>query len=140
MTKARQPEFGMKTTVKQRENYRERPGGITGKGFLPGQSGNPQGRPRTAKFSDAARRLAEELGQGGKTGAEHLAEHCFRQALKGSARHAELFLHYTEGKPKQGVELSGPDGGAMKFENMSEAELDQRLKALLEKYQQEKEA
>jgi hypothetical protein len=41
-------------------------------------------------------------------------------------------------KPKQDVELSGPNGDAMKFENMSEAELDPRLKALLEKYQQEK--
>jgi len=96
-----------KTTGKQRE---KRPGGITGKGFLPGPSGNPQGRPRTAKFSDAARRLTEEIGQNGKTGAEQLAEHCFRCALKGSARHAELFLAYTEGKPKQCVELSGPNG------------------------------
>jgi hypothetical protein len=137
MTKARQPEFGMKTTVKQRENCGKRPGGITGKGFLPGSSGNPQGRPRTAKFSDAARRLAEEIGQDGTTGAEQLAEHCLCQALKGSARHAELFLNYTEGKPKQGVELSGPNGDAMKFENMSEAELDARLKELLEKYQVE---
>ena len=127
----------MKTTAKQRGG--ELPGGITGKGFLPGQSGNPQGRPRTAKFSEACRRLAEEIGQKGTTGAEQLAEHCFRRALKGSARHAELFLAYTEGKPKQGVELSGPDGGAMKFEDMSEAEIDARLKALLEKYQQEKE-
>jgi hypothetical protein len=57
--------------------------------------------------------------------------------MKGSARHAELFLAYTEGKPKQGVDLSGPNGDT-KFENMSEAELDARLKALLEKYQQEK--
>jgi len=83
--------------------------------------------------------IAEEIGQNAATGAEQLAEYCFRRALKGSARHAELFLNYTEGKPKQGVELSGPDGGAMKFEDMSEAEIDARLKALLEKYQQEKE-
>jgi hypothetical protein len=82
--------------------------------------------------------LAEEIGQNGTTGAEQLAEHCFRQALKGSARHAELFLAYREGKPKQDVELSGPNRDAMKFENMSEAELDARLKALLGKYQQEK--
>jgi hypothetical protein len=131
--------MNLKTTVKQCEDTGERPGGITGKGFLPGQSGNPQGRPRTAKFSEACRRLSQEIGQNGLTGAEQLAEYCFRRALKGSARHAELFLNYTEGKPKQGVELSGPNGGAMKFENMSEAELDVRLKALLEKYQEEKE-
>jgi len=124
----------MKTTGKQRE---KRVGGVTGKGFQPGVSGNLNGRPRTAKFSEAARRLSEEIGQNEKTGAEQLAEHCLRRALKGSARHAELFLAYAEGKPKQGVELSGPDGGAMKFENMSEAEIDARLKALLEKYQQE---
>ena len=68
--------------------------------------GEPSGLATHRKFSDAARRLAEEIGQGGKTGAEQLAGHCFRQALKGSARHAELFLAYTEGKPKQGVELS----------------------------------
>jgi hypothetical protein len=135
---AREDQQGLKTTAKQRENDGKRPGGITGRGFLPGRSGNPLGRPRTAKFSDAARRLAEEIRQGGKTGAEQLAEHCFRQALKGSARHAELFLAYTEGKPKQGVELPGPNGDAMKFANMSDAEIDARLKALLEKYEQEK--
>ena len=32
----------MKTTTKQR-------GGVTGKGFLPGQSGNPGGRPRSER-------------------------------------------------------------------------------------------
>jgi hypothetical protein len=57
--------------------------------------------------------------------------------MHGSARHLELLLAYVEGRPKQGVELSGPEGGAMRFENMSEAERDTRLKALLEKYQQE---
>lgn len=54
----------LKTTAKQRENCGTRPEGIRGKGFLPGRSGNPQGRPRTAKFSDAARRLAEPLPYG----------------------------------------------------------------------------
>jgi hypothetical protein len=128
----------MKTTAKQRENYGERPGGITGKGFLPGHSGNPKGRPRTAKFSDAARQLAAEIGKGGQTGAEQLAEHCFRRALKGSARHAELFLNYTEGKPRQAVELSGPNAGAIRFQNMTDEELDERLKELLKKYQESK--
>jgi hypothetical protein len=102
-----------KTTAKQRENYGERPEGMTGKGFLPGHSGNPQGRPRTAKFSDAARQLAAEIGKGVQTGADQLAEYCFRRALKGSARHVELFLNYTEGKPRQAVELSGPNAGAI---------------------------
>ncbi len=129
-------EKALKTTGKERENCGKRPGGITGKGFLPGRSGNPKGRPRTAKFSDAARQLAEEIGQSGKTGAEQLAEHCFRRALKGSLRHAELFLNYTEGKPRQAVELSGPNAGAIRFQNMTDEDLDVRLRELLQKYQE----
>jgi hypothetical protein len=96
------------------------------------------GRPRTAKFSDAARRLAEEIGRGGKTGAQQLAEHCFRRALKGSARHAELFLNYSEGKPRQAVELSGPDAGAIRFQNMTDEALNERLQELLKKYEESK--
>ena len=116
-----------------------RPIGVTGKGFQPGVSGNPNGRPRTAKFSEAARQLLAEIdARTGETNAESLVRHCLKRAMHGSARHLELLLAYVEGKPKQGVELSGPDGGAMKFENMSDAELDTRLKDLLEKYQEEK--
>ena len=124
------------TTGKQRE---KRAGGVTGKGFQPGVSGNPNGRPRTARFSEAARQLLAEIdAKSGETNAEVLVRHCFKKAMHGSARHLELLLAYVEGKPKQGVELSGLDGGAMRFENMSDAELDVQLKALLEKYQQEK--
>lgn len=109
--------------------------------WKPGQTGNPNGRPRTAKYSEAARRLLEEVGEeSGETGAEQLAAYCLKMALKGSARHAELFLSYAEGRPKQAMELSGPDGGAMRFENMTEAQLDARLKELLEKYRQEQKA
>jgi hypothetical protein len=106
--------------------------------FKVGNPGGP-GRPRTARFSDAARQLlAETDARTGETNAEYLVRHCFRMAKGGSVRHLELLLAYVEGRPKQGVELSGPDGGAMKFENMSEAEIDARLKELLEKYQLEK--
>ena len=100
------------------------------------KAGNPGGgRPRTAKFAEAARQIAAEIGTKGLTGAQRLAEYCFQRGLKGSARHAEMFLGYAEGRPTYAVELSGPDGGAMKFENMGEAEIDARLKELLEKYQ-----
>jgi hypothetical protein len=103
-------------------------------------SGNPNGRPRTAKFSEAARQLLAEIdAKSVETNAEVLVRHCFKKAMHGSARHLELLLAYVEGRPKQGVELSGPNGDAMKFEDMSEAEIDVRLKALLEKYEQEKE-
>jgi hypothetical protein len=57
-----------------------------------------------------------------------------------SPRRAVDWLRRSDGM--QGVELSGPRSGprgnTMKFENMSVAELDARLKALLQKNEQEK--
>src|ERR1700680_4805568 len=97
-----------KTTVKQRE---KRAGGVTGKGFQPGVSGNPNGRPRTAKFSEAAREILAEIdAKSGETNAECLVRHCFKKATHGSARHLELLLAYAEGKAKQIIEASGPNG------------------------------
>jgi hypothetical protein len=87
--------------------------------------GEPSGQATHRKFSDAARRLAEEIGQGGKTGAEQLAGHCFRQALKGSARTPNF--SWPIRRASQSRELNSPNG--------SEVELDARLKALQEKYQ-----
>jgi hypothetical protein len=121
---------GSKTTAKQRK---KRLGGITGKGFLPGRSGNPNGRPRTAKFSEAARELIAEIGSAGRTGAEELAQYCFRRALKGSARHAELLLNYSEGKPKQGLELSGSEAEPIRFLSLTWEQIEARVNELLEK-------
>lgn len=109
--------------------------------FKPGNPGGP-GRPRTAKFSDAAKQLAAEVRKkGGReiSGAEELAEVCLARAVRGSARHAELFLAYAEGKPKQGVELSGPDGGPMRCDQLTEAQIDGRIAELMSKYQEKKE-
>ena len=37
----------------------KRPGGVTGKGFMPGQSGNPSGRPRKLPITDRYAVIAE---------------------------------------------------------------------------------
>ncbi|MGH2505890.1 MAG: DUF5681 domain-containing protein [Gemmatimonadales bacterium] len=37
-------------------------GGITGKGFMPGQSGNPSGRPKKKAITEMYERLLEEPG------------------------------------------------------------------------------
>jgi hypothetical protein len=97
--------------------------------FKPGQkSANPAGRPRTAKFSEAMRQLLAELAPNGhETNAQELARHVLQKARSGSARHAELALNYCEGKPMQGIELSGPGGSAMRISNMTEAEVDAAL-------------
>ena len=96
------------TTGKQRE---KRAGGVTGKGFRPGVSGNPNGRPRTAKFSEAARQLLAEIdAKSGETNVECLVRHCFKKAKQGSPRQLELLLAYAEGKAKQMIEASGLNG------------------------------
>jgi hypothetical protein len=105
--------------------------------FKAGNPGGP-GRPATSKFADAARWLAAQIGARDKTNALRLAESCFKRAMNGSARHAELLLAYAEGRPRQTVEMSGPNGGAMRFESMSDVELDARLDELLKKFQEDR--
>lgn len=134
----------MKKTQKRQGNGFKGPSPDVGKAtqFKPGNPGGP-GRPRSARFSDAAKELAAEVRKVGKrevSGAEELAKVCFNRAVRGSVRHAELFLAYAEGKPKQGVELSGPDGAAIRFANLSDAEADARVKELWAKFTETKHA
>jgi hypothetical protein len=54
-------------TVAQNNGRTTRPGGVTGSGFLPGQSGNPGGRPK-----GLSRRVRELVGDDGSAIAEYL--------------------------------------------------------------------
>lgn len=88
-----------------------KPGGVTGKGFKPGQSGNPSGRPKSKLLSEAYRAaLAEEL-KNGRTCAEEIAKEMVKLAMKGKYMHASEIADRVEGKPRQAydVELSVND-------------------------------
>jgi hypothetical protein len=85
-------------------------GGITGKGWLPGQSGNPGGRFRYKPITEIYERMLKE----GKTGEE--IEAAMRRAIRSRGRGSQAIAALkeladrVEGKPTERVEHSGPDG------------------------------
>ena len=86
-------------------------GGITGKGFMPGQSGNPGGRPRGSKslrnlLIQALRKKAKDGKGGEKEFYELLTESIVVNAAKGNAALVKLIFDYHEGPPPQKHELT----------------------------------
>src|SRR5215470_3318038 len=72
--------------------------------FKPGQSGNPGGRPRTAKLSEASRVKLASVIPGdpeGRTYAEGIADKLARLAMKGDIRAAQELADRAEGRPSQ---------------------------------------
>lgn len=75
--------------------------------FKPGQSGNPGGRPKRPvelvkackEFNDEGLKILKEIARR-KTNREN-----------DRIRAVELIFAYGNGKPKQGIELTGADGG-----------------------------
>jgi len=90
-----------KTKTEKKEKI---PGGITGKGFKPGQSGNPGGRPAVVReFRERCREFMTAEGW------EHLKEIARAKRHRDRYRALELIAAYAFGKPTNKIELSGPD-------------------------------
>lgn len=69
--------------------------------FKPGQSGNPNGRPK--KLPELDKLLADLLGEpsdDGLTAADSILKAMYKRALKGDTKAAELLLNRAYGKPK----------------------------------------
>ena len=82
-------------------------GGVTGKGWQPGQSGNPGGRPKRKPFLEAIEK--------------HIAEHpedvvaaidkVFAKAKSGELAHLRELADRVDGPVTTKQEITGADGG-----------------------------
>jgi len=81
--------------------------------WKPGQSGNPGGRPRTAKLSEACRaKLASPIAGDpeSRSYAEAIADRLAQLALKGDIRAAQELADRAEGRPSQMAPLTEYSG------------------------------
>jgi hypothetical protein len=78
-------------------------GGITGKGWKKGQSGNPNGRPPKVKsIPDILRKIGEEEGTlDGKSKLDVIMYKVFQYALEGKPWAVQFIADRTEGKAKE---------------------------------------
>jgi hypothetical protein len=83
-------------------------GGITGRGFLPGQSGNPKGRPHTKGLLTALRAKVAEVSADGRSIEEQLVEVLVQEALGGRNRlpAVEIIFDRLEGRARQSIEVA----------------------------------
>lgn len=99
-------------------------GGITGKGWMPGKSGNPNGRPKKAPMADASREILLALAPGdpqGRTYAQVIAERLAMMARNGDVEAFRALADRAEGKPRQTLGIEN-DVLRSAFESMSEQE------------------
>ena len=74
-------------------------GGITGKGFKPGKSGNPSGRPKSAKIIETLKNIGNERYNEDYTKLEYICKMVVENALDGHIQWAKLYFERVEGKP-----------------------------------------
>ena len=81
-------------------------GGITGKGFKKGQSGNPNGRPKGVQsIPDILRKIGDEEGTiDGKSKLDVIMYKVFQFALEGKPWAVQFIADRTEGKALERVQ------------------------------------
>jgi hypothetical protein len=78
-----------------------------------GVSGNPGGRAKKTPLTDACRQILGKPvpnGLSGQSYAEAIAEQLAKKALAGDISAAREIADRAEGKARQAMEVSGPDG------------------------------
>jgi hypothetical protein len=100
------------------------------KPWKPGQSGNPGGRPKKRLIDEA---LEELLASNDSEAARDVAAALLKRARKGDIKAIQLIAERTQGKPMRAIEISGPDGGALEIDRMTDQQLEQRISELMGK-------
>ena len=98
-----------------------------------GISGNPGGRPKKTPLSDACRELLDKpvpRDRSGRSYAEAIAEKLAKKALAGNIPAAREIADRAEGKARQAMEVSGPEGRALELRNMTDEELEKLHKEI----------
>lgn len=102
--------------------------GGTLKSMEKGETLNPNGRPKKLPEIDVL--LADVLGSEDESGelseAREVLNSLLKQAKKGNVRAAEVILNRAYGMPKQPMEHSGKDGGAIKFDTSALSKEEKR--------------
>jgi hypothetical protein len=76
-------------------------------GFLPGQSGNPSGRPRTTGLLNALKKTVSQVVEDGRSVEQHLVDALIKEAFDGKNRMAALSYIFDrlEGRPRQQLDV-----------------------------------
>ena len=94
-----------KVDKQPKNNNSEKPklkGGITGKGWVKGQSGNPKGRPKSEfALNEHIRIIANAKTKGKKTMLEAVVHKVYKEALGGNMTAVNFLADRILGKPAQ---------------------------------------
>ncbi len=80
---------------------------VVGRPFLPGQSGNPAGRPKTRPFKDALRKAVASAGKDGEA-LKSVALALLSKAQNGDVQAIKEVADRLDGKVAQGI-IGGDD-------------------------------
>lgn len=115
--------------MEKNDEQRDEPkllGGITGRGFLPGQRGNPKGRPHTKGLLTALRDKVTEMRADGRIIEAQIGDVLVHEALGGKNRlpAVEAIFDRLEGRSRQHLEIADVTA---ELRNKSDGELQFHL-------------
>lgn len=78
--------------------------------------------------------MEDLLGRNDSQAARDVAVTLVKKARKGDIRAIQLLAERTQGKPMRAIEISGPEGGALEIERLTDEQLDERMNELLTQF------